>query len=201
MNKEKRKERFIEIVTAVELYDEDSDETPRFPNNTQGLADGKLRSALVAHAFHEGEEFSNKLVNALMGSAVIAINEREDNCPTDEDMSALGLASSIAWAHGETKYLLNILGLAGQIMLRHDVECPMDFHMIFRPNGGATNFGKFNPYDIMDGKITEDDLDIEPSVGERLEEMLGKDGLNQLKEEIANRIFKKFNEDNEGGDE
>lgn len=201
MNTQERKERFIEIITAVELFNEESDDTPRFPNNTKGLADGKLRSAIVAHAFHEGEDFSNKLVNALMGSAVTAINDRDEGCPTDEDMSALGLASSIAWAHGESKYLFNILGLAGQLMLRHDIDLPLDFSMIFRPNKGAKEFGKFNPYDIMDGKVTDKDLIDEASVGERLEEMLGEDGLEQLKEAIANRIFKKFkDEEAEGGE-
>lgn len=190
-----RKARFTEIVTTIALYDEESEDTPRFPNNTQGLADGDLRSALVAHAFAENEEFSNRLVNALMGSAVTSMNEHE-SCPTEDDLSALGLATSIAWAHGELKYLFNILGLVGMLSVKHDFEMPKEMLMIFRPNEGATEFGKFNPYDIMEGKITEADLGIK-TVQERLTEELGEEGLADLKQQIVAEIMRKM----EGGDE
>jgi hypothetical protein len=188
-----RKARFTEIVTTIALYDEDSEEAPRFPNNTAGLADPKLRSALVAHAFAESEEFSNKLVNALMGSAVTSMSEHE-SCPTEDDLSALTLASSIAWAHGEMKYLLNICGLVGMLSIKHDFDMPQELLMIFRPNEGATGFGKFNPYDIMEGKITEADLDIK-TVKERLTEELGEEGLADLKEQIVKEIMRKMEVD------
>ena len=68
--------------------------------------------------------------------------------------------------------------------------------MIFRPNEGATGFGKFNPYDIMEGKITEADLDIK-SIKERLTEQLGEEGLADLKEQIVKEIVRKM----EGSDE
>ena len=190
-----RKARFTEIVTTIALYDEESDDTPRFPNNTAGLADGTLRSALVAHAFAENEEFSNKLVNALMGSAVTSMNEHE-SCPTEDDLSALALATSIAWAHGEMKYLLNICGLLGMLSVKHDFDIPTEVMMIFRPNEGALGFGKFNPYDIMEGNLTDEDLGIK-TVHEHLTEELGEDGLADLKKQIVAEIMRKM----EGGDE
>jgi hypothetical protein len=117
-----------------------------------------------------------------------------ESCPTEDDLSALTLASSIAWAHGEMKYLLNICGLVGMLSIKHDFDMPQELLMIFRPNEGATGFGKFNPYDIMEGKITEADLDIK-TVKERLTEELGEEGLADLKEQIVKEIMRKMEVD------
>ena len=185
-----RKARFTEIVTTIELYYEESDEQPRFPNNTQGLSDGKLRSALVAHAFHEGEDFSNKLVNALMGSAVTTLADDSDKEPSQDVLSALGLATSIAWAHGEARYLFNIFGLVAMLSNRYDIEFPPEMLMVFRPNDGATDFKKFNPYDLMEGKVDEVDLlDMPKNLNEALTEELGEEGLANLKKRIVEEII------------
>jgi hypothetical protein len=48
----------------------------------------------------------------------------------------------------------------------------------------------------MEGKITEDDLDIK-SIKERLTEQLGEEGLSDLKEQIVKEIMRKM----EGSDE
>ena len=193
-----RKARFTEIVTTIELYDKESEDDPRFPNNTQGLADGKLRSALVAHTFHEGEEFSNKLVNALMGSTVASLAEHSDQEPSQDDLSALGLATSIAWAHGEVRYLFNIFGLVAMLSNRYEIEFPHEMLMVFRPNDGATDFKKFNPYDLMEGKVDDVDLiDMPRNLNEKLTEELGEEGLANLKKRIIEEIVEQMKGDDD----
>jgi hypothetical protein len=92
------------------------------------------------------------------------------------------------------KYLLNICGLVGMLSIKHDFDMPQELLMIFRPNSGATEFGKFNPYDIMDGTITEADLGVK-TVKERLTEELGEEGLADLKEQIVKEIMRKMEVD------
>lgn len=193
-----RKARFTEIVTTIELYNEDSEDTPRFPNNTQGLADGNLRSALVAHAFHEGEDFSNKLVNALMGSTVTSLSELEDREPTQDDLSALGLATSLAWAHGELRYLFNIFSVVAMLSNRYEIEYPPEMVMVFRSNKGATDFKKYNPYDLLEDKLSKEDMvDLPNNLNEILSEELGEEGLANLKKRIVEDIISKLKEGDE----
>lgn len=160
MNLAERKYRFTEIVTAITLLpDLDKiDEAPLLPNTTQGLSDGNLKSALVSQSFREGEEFGNKLVNALVGSAMSNISN-SDNPPSEDDMSAIGLGMSLAWAHGEIPYFLALSGLLSMIWEKnHDrvEDCeyliPSDITAILGNGKMAQGFAKYEPYDLLEGK-------------------------------------------------
>ena len=150
MELQERKDRFTEIIMAVEFIDLEGENKPLLPQRTLGLSDGSLRSGLIAQSFREGEEFSQRLTNALVVSALENINETEGEV-TDDDMSALGLGASIAWAYGEITFLMKICGLVAEITSQTGADVPLDFMMIFRPNGGATEFGNaVEPYEVMD---------------------------------------------------
>lgn len=150
MELQERKDRFTEIIMAVELLNLEGDDKPVLPRRTQGLADPNLRSAVIAQSFREGEDFSKRLVNALVVSAVESINETDGEV-TPDDMSALGLGASIAWAYGEMLFLMKICGLVADIVGNTEAETPLDFMMIFRDNDKAIEFGnEHEPYELLD---------------------------------------------------
>lgn len=149
MELQERKDRFTEIIMAVEFIDLEAEGKPVLPQRTLGLSDGNLRSAVIAQAFREGEDFSKRLTNALIVSALENINETEGEV-TPDDMSALGLGASIAWAYGESLFLMKICGLVADIVDNTEAETPIDFAMIFRPNDNAIKFGnEYEPYDLL----------------------------------------------------
>jgi hypothetical protein len=163
MDTQERKYRFTEIITAITLLpDGELDEVPTLPNRTLGLSDGSLKSALVSQAFREGEEFSNKLVNALIGSAMTSI--RESDNPTEDDMSAVGLAMSLAWSHNEIPYFLALSGMLAMIYEKHhsDDNCdfiiPSEVLAILSGNKKAKDFAKFEPYDLLEDKVQPSDI-------------------------------------------
>lgn len=170
MNTQERKYRFTEIITAITLLPDELEEVPVLPNKTLGLSDGSLKSALVSQAFREGEEFSNKLTNALVGSAMT--NIKDNDSPSEEDMSAIGLAMSLAWAHGELPYFLSLSGLVAMIYEKHhnDSTCdyliPSEVITILGNSKNAKNFSKFEPYDLLENKVTPSDIMDEVSKSE-----------------------------------
>ena len=177
-----RKYRFTEIVTAITLLPELSelDEPPTLPNRTIGLSDGNLKSALASQAFREGEQFSNKLVNALVASAMLNIKDTDN--PTEDDMSAMGLAMSLAWAHNEVPYFLALSGLVSQVFEKCGNEDNAEFIIpseVMAIIGGNTEkartFGQFEPYDLLDDKVS-------------ITDMLRKEASN-LPDDIKKQIF------------
>lgn len=154
MELQERKDRFTEIIMAVEFINLEGEEKPLLPQRTLGLSDGNLRSAVIAQAFREGEDFSQRLTNALVVSALENINETEGEV-TPDDLSALGLSASIAWAYGESLFLMKICGLVAEIVDKTDADTPIDFAMIFRPNDSAIKFGnEYEPYDLLQENLT-----------------------------------------------
>lgn len=176
MNTQERKYRFTEIVTAITLLPDELEEVPVLPSGTLGLSDGSLKSALVSQAFREGEEFSNKLTNALVGSAMTSI--RESDNPTEDDMSAMGLAMSLAWAHNELPYFLALSGMLAMIYEKHhtDDNCdyilPSEVLAILSGNKKAKNFSKFEPYDLLEDKITPADLMKDINIGDDIKKQI-----------------------------
>lgn len=164
MDTQERKYRFTEIVTAITLLPDLSelDEPPTLPNRTIGLSDGSLKSALASQAFREGEDFSNKLVNALVASAMFNIKESDN--PTADDMSAMGLAMSLAWAHNEVPYFLALSGLVSQVFEKcgnddnAEFIIPTEVMAIIGTGNKARSFGQFEPYDLLDDKVSVTDL-------------------------------------------
>ncbi|MGA0851693.1 MAG: hypothetical protein ACO3QM_06620 [Candidatus Nanopelagicaceae bacterium] len=186
MDTKERKYRFTEIVTAITLLPDLSelDEAPTLPDKTIGLADHALKSALVSQAFREGEVFSNKLSNALVASAMTNIHENEE--PTADDMSAIGLAMSIVWAHNEIPYFLHLAGLVGQIFekFHNDDNCdfliPSEIMAILSGNKKAKDFAQFEPYDLLEDKV--DVLDVMKAKG------IPSDLMEQLAEAINREL-------------
>lgn len=180
---EKRKERFTEIVTSVELYQEDNEDTPHLPNYAEGLSDGALRQALISHAFREGEVFTHRLTNILMGSAVMSLNDRQER-PNEDELHALGLSANLAWSMGQLPYLMNIYGIVGKLVtVFEDLDLPEDFSIILRPTGRVKDFGKLEPYALLEENVTPSDIialthDI--------------DEIKELKEQIATIVAKKM---------
>lgn len=187
---EERKYRFTEIVTAITLLPKLSeiDDVPTLPNYTIGLSNHNLRSALISQAIREGEEFSNKLVNALIGSAITSINENDnDKIPSQDDMSAIGLAMSLAWSHNELPYFLSLSGLLASIWEKNherveesDYLIPSEISTILSVPKGVSEFGKFEPYDLLD--------DNSEKVAERLVDVVK--GSEGLPEDIKSAILK-----------
>lgn len=183
---EKRKERFTEIVTSVELYQEDSDDVPHLPKYTEGLADGALRQALISHAFREGEVFTHRLTNILMGSAVMSLNDRQER-PSEDELHALGLSASLAWSSGQLPYLMNIFGIMGKLYVAFDdIDIPDDFSIIMRPTGKVKDFGKLEPYALLEENVTPADI---------IALTHSEDEMKGLKEAIAEMVAKKLVED------
>jgi hypothetical protein len=147
---------------AITLLDDELDGIPMLPRKTIGLADGNLKSALASQAFREGEAFSNKLVNALVGSAMTNIKDTDN--PTEDDMSALGLAMSLTWAHGEIPYFLALGGLLAQVFekCRNDENrsfiIPSEVIAIVGTGSKASSFGRFEPYDLLEDKVSVENL-------------------------------------------
>lgn len=157
---------------AVEFINLDNEDKPLLPRRTLGLSDGNLRSAVIAQSFREGEDFSKRLVNALVVSALDNINE-SDGEVTQDDMSALGLGASIAWAYGESLFLMKICGLVADIVGNTEAETPVDFAMIFRPNDSAIKFGnEYEPYDLL-----QDDLKTTRAMA--IAEEMGLEGVTE----------------------
>ena len=172
MELQERKDRFTEIIMAVEFINLDNEDKPLLPRRTLGLSDGNLRSAVIAQSFREGEDFSKRLVNALVVSALDNINE-SDGEVTQDDMSALGLGASIAWAYGESLFLMKICGLVADIVGNTEAETPVDFAMIFRPNDSAIKFGnEYEPYDLL-----QDDLKTTRAMA--IAEEMGLEGVTE----------------------
>ena len=158
MTTEERRYRFSEIMTAVHLTPTmdkaESGDDFRLPNGTAGLSDGKLRSAIMCQVFKEDEEFSARLVNALANTAMESIQQHDK--PSDDDMYALSIAIHTCWGVGAFNPLLALLGVTAKISDNFEVDIPEDISLIFRPNGHAQMFGKFNPLEMLD-----EDMDVE----------------------------------------
>ena len=186
MNTQERKYRFTEIVTAITLLPDEMEEPPTLPDKTMGLSDGSLKSALASQAFREGEVFSNKLVNALVSSAMT--NMAENDKPSRDDMSALGLAISLAWAHNEIPYFLTLSGLLGMIWDKHheDDNCdyliPSEVLAIIGNPKKVKDFGKFEPYDLLDDKITPADLVESQDLSDNIKAQI----LEAIQKELGN---------------
>lgn len=186
MNTQERKYRFTEIVTAITLLGDELDEVPTLPDKTMGLSDGSLKSALASQAFREGEEFSNKLVNALVGSAMT--NIKSNDKPSEDDMSAMGLAMSLAWAHGEIPYFLALSGLLSMIWENHhdDSTCdyliPSEVMTILSSPNKIKTFGQFEPYDLLEDKVSPKDLLKDVNLADTVKEQI----LEAIEKELGN---------------
>ena len=155
MNKVERQYRFSELMTAIHLMEEDTD-NPRLPNATQGLSDGKLRSAIMAQAFKEDEQFKVRLVNALANTALEPCANGDK--PSNDDLSSLSMAIHLAWAVGAFQPLFSLIGMMNRVCDEFECDIPQDLTLILRANNGVENFGKLDPHRILEGDYSPEEI-------------------------------------------
>ena len=168
-----RKYRFSEIMSAVSLLpeismqDELSDEEAEvakewlLPNSTSGFEDMKVRNAVICQAMREDTEFKFKLVALLSNTALQSIAEArdKDTKPSDADLQALAVSANILWAGGEARGLFQLLGLLGSVCGTFDMELPSLATTFLRSNSSVERYGKLDPFDILEEKITREDIE------------------------------------------
>jgi hypothetical protein len=170
MNTEERKYRFSEIMSAVSMLpdlDMESDEVDEdtqdwvLPNLTKSLSDKKIGDAILCQAFRENTEFKFKLLALLCNSATRNINKcaEEDTTPTSDDLHALAISANLLWSEGQVTSLYGLLGMIGQTCIRFDVKVPKLGQAFLMGNEGINNFGKINPYDLLEGKVSRKDVE------------------------------------------
>ncbi len=155
MNSIERKERFTELMATIELLPDVDDESydPKFPKGTLGLSDGNLKTAIMAQAMRNDDDFRGNLINALANTGFESCHAKHDvdELPSDDDLSAITLAIHVAWASGALAPMLMLLGGMGKMLSVLDVDVPEDLPLIFRPNGMMKDkAGKFDPVALLD---------------------------------------------------
>ena len=161
MNKTERRERFTELMTTIELLGSQEDENydPKFPRGSYGMSDGNLKTAVMAQAMREEDEFVGNLINALANTGFGACQEKHENDqqPSDDDISTITLAIHVAWAKGAFMPMAFLMGTFAKMLDVMDMEVPEDLTLIFRSNSGVKDKAqKFDPIALLD--MTTKDL-------------------------------------------
>jgi len=160
MDSTERKARFTELMTTIELLPDFEDESyePMFPNGTLGLSDGNLKTAIMAQAMREDDDFRGNLINALANTGFESCRNKHDadEQVNDDDLGAITLAIHIAWASGALTPMLMLLGGLGKMLAVMDVEVPDDLPLIFRPNASVeAKAQKFDPIFLLDAGLED----------------------------------------------
>lgn len=180
MNNTDRKYRFTEIMSAVSLLPDMSPKgtaTPEemeqlegwvFPNLTSGIADDRIKDAILCQAFKGDDEFKFKLVALLSNSAMKSISEarQQDTKPSDDDLQALAISANILWAEGQGTGLFQLLGLLGQVCSAFDLPLPSLATTFLKAQSGIDRYGKLDPYAILEGQVGYDNVKEALSDGE-----------------------------------
>lgn len=176
MNTDERKYRFSEIMSAVSMLpdvdmnsdDDAPDESQGWllPNLTKNVSDRKITDAILCQALREDTEFKFKLLALLTNSATKNINECVDNDskPTDDDMSALAISANLLWSEGQVTALFGLLGMIGQACARFELKVPKLCRAFLVSNEGISNFGKLDPYALLEGSVSK--LDVNNTVSQ-----------------------------------
>jgi hypothetical protein len=160
MNSNERKERFTEIMATIELLPDIEEESydPMFPNGTMGFSDGNLKSAIMAQAMRNDDDFRGNLINALAntGFESCRLKHEADEAPSEDDVSAITLAIHVAWASGALTPMLMLLGGFGKMLVAMDLEVPDDLPLIFRSNQQVeAKAQKFDPIFLLDAEYKD----------------------------------------------
>ena len=155
MNNTERRERFTELMSTIELLGSPDDEgyDPKFPRGSFGFSDGNLKTAIMAQAMREDDEFVGNLINALANTGFEACKEahESDKTPTDDDTGAVTLAIHVAWAKGAFMPMAFLMGTFAKMIDICDIEVPEDLTLIFRSNASvAEKAQKFDPIALLD---------------------------------------------------
>jgi hypothetical protein len=160
MNDLQRRERFTELMTTIELLGSPDDEgyDPKFPQGTLGLSDGGIKTAIVAQAMREDDEFVGNLINALANTGFGACQDKHehDQSPSDDDLSAVTLAIHVAWAKGAFMPMAFLMGTFAKLIDVMDVEIPDDLTLILRSNHGVKEKAQLvDPIALLDMSLPD----------------------------------------------
>lgn len=168
MNKTDRQYRFSEIMSAISMLpsvdmengDSEGAEDWILPYLTKGIADSKLRDAIICQTLRENEEFKFKVVATLSNSAKLSIQQKveADESPSDDDMEALGISANILWSLGQDVALYGLLGMLGSICARFDLDLPPISKAFLKSHAGIAQFGKIDPLKILSEEVTPKDI-------------------------------------------
>lgn len=170
MNTDERKYRFAEIMSAVSMLPDvnmhDDSDVPDesqewlLPNLTKNVSDKKMTDAILCQALREDTEFKFKLLALLTNSATENINRCVDNDskPTDDDMGALAIGANLLWSEGQITALFGLLGMIGQACARFELKVPKLCKAFLVGNEGINNFGKLDPYALLEGNVSKLDV-------------------------------------------
>jgi hypothetical protein len=175
VNTDERKYRFAEIMSAVSMLpdvdmesgdDEEEAQNWYLPNLTKNVSDRKISDAILCQALREDTEFKFKLLALLTNSATKNINECVDNDtkPTEDDMNALAISANLLWSDGQVTALFGLLGMIGQTCARFELKVPKLCKAFLMGNEGINNFGKLDPYALLEGNVSK--LDVKNTVSQ-----------------------------------
>jgi hypothetical protein len=161
MNNTERRERFTELMTTIELLggEQDDNYDPKFPRGSYGMSDGNLKTAVMAQAMREEDEFVGNLINALANTGFSACQDKHENDqqPSDDDISTITLAIHVAWAKGAFMPMAFLMGTFAKMIDVMDLAVPDDLTLILRSNSGMQSKAqKFDPIALLD--MTTKDL-------------------------------------------
>jgi hypothetical protein len=155
MNNTERRERFTELMTTIELLggEQDDNYDPKFPRGSYGLSDGNLKTAVMAQAMRESDEFVGNLINALANTGLGACQEanERDEAPSEDDISCAVMAVHVAWAKGAFMPMAYLMGTIAKMINHFDMEVPEDLTLILRSNASVeAKASKFDPIELLD---------------------------------------------------
>lgn len=155
MNNTERRERFTELMTTIELLgsQEDDNYDPKFPRGSYGMSDGNLKTAVMAQAMREDDEFVGNLINALANTGLGACQEanERDEAPSEDDISCAVMAVQVAWAKGAFMPMAFLMGTIAKMIAHFDLEVPEDLTLVLRSNANVeAKASKFDPIELLD---------------------------------------------------
>lgn len=164
MNTQQAKDRFNELVFTINLLSDEPPTDPTedrswtFPRLSEGLADPRVFQAVICQALKGDTDFRLKMASVLTASAVSHMADTEEHKPTEDDIYALATSANILWAIGAVEGTIMTMGMIIKACMHFDLEVPDMISQLLRPNGNVDKFGKLNPYDIIDGKVANQDI-------------------------------------------
>ena len=145
--------RFTEIVTAISLLPDDTEEVTSemllLPNGTDGL-DEDLYRALMTQSMHEDDKWRAMFFTTLLNTTMSAVMERESIL--EQDLWAFTLAANVAWASQAGASAMKALGLLAQTAESAGMEMPDYAFSFFKDPDGAKVLVNQDPYEFLGGE-------------------------------------------------
>ena len=145
--------RFTEIVTAISLLPDDTEEVTQemlmLPNGTDGL-DEDLYRALMTQSMHEDDDWRAKFFTTLLNTTMSAVMERESIL--EQDLWAFTLAANVAWASQAGASAMKALGLLANTADSAGMEMPDYAFSFFKDPKGARVLVNQDPYEFLGGE-------------------------------------------------